>query len=114
MWVNISKLNDYNTNHTHPMSHFTGIFYVKCDDDSGNLHVSGYRHANDSQELNFRKSEIIHNHGMYQFVNFTPKEGRLLLFPACLSHSVYMNKSNCDRISIAFDILFQPKILKGD
>lgn len=109
MWINISKLNDYNSEHTHPMSHFTGIFYVKCSENCGNLKVSGYHHANEIQELHYRKSEIIHQYSMYPTVDFTPKEGRLLLFPPSLAHSVYMNTSKYDRISIAFDILFQPK-----
>lgn len=107
MWINISKYNDYNTEHTHPMAHFTGIFYVKCAEDCGDLCVNGYSNANDSQELLYRKPEIMHEYHMYPVTYFTPKEGRLLLFPTSLAHSVRMNKSNSDRISIAFDIVFK-------
>lgn len=109
MWINISKHNDYNADHTHPWSHFVGVFYVKTADDCGNISVSPNAHANDYQELLYRKEEICNQHLMHPTVDFIPKEGRLLLFPSSLSHLVRMNKSNSDRISISFDIVFTNK-----
>ena len=34
------------------------------------------------------------------------KEGRLVLFPAWLSHSVPVNVSDAERVSISFNIMF--------
>ena len=35
---------------------------------------------------------------------FTPKEGRILIFPSDLEHEVKENKSDEDRISYSFNI----------
>ena len=35
---------------------------------------------------------------------FTPKEGRILIFPSKLEHEVKENKSDEDRISYSFNI----------
>ena len=34
------------------------------------------------------------------------KDGRLIIFPAWLSHGVPANRSNRDRISVSFNIMF--------
>jgi uncharacterized protein (TIGR02466 family) len=109
MWIQISGKNHYNTDHTHPMSHYSGVFYVKCKDDdfkNGCLRVSDYSNAQEFQELLFRKIEIRDEFLMHPAFSYTAKEGKLLLFPSGLKHNVSMNQYDYDRISIAFDIMF--------
>ena len=36
----------------------------------------------------------------------TPSEGEFILFPSWLEHSVEMNKSDKERVSVAFNIFF--------
>jgi uncharacterized protein (TIGR02466 family) len=109
MWIQISGKNNYNTDHTHPMSHYSGVFYVKCKDNdlrNGCLRVSSYSNAQEFQELLFRKEEIRDEFMMHPSFSYPAKEGRLLLFPSGLNHNVSINQYDYDRISIAFDILF--------
>ena len=37
--------------------------------------------------------------------SFTPKEGKMLIFPSSLSHLVEKNESDEDRISYSFNII---------
>ena len=39
-------------------------------------------------------------------VTMDVKEGRLILFPAWLSHGVRPNRGNRDRISVSFNVMF--------
>jgi uncharacterized protein (TIGR02466 family) len=109
MWIQISGKNHYNTDHTHPMSHYSGVFYVKCVDNdfrNGCLRVSDYSSAQEFQELLFRKKEIKDEFLMYPSLSYNAEEGKLLLFPSSLHHNVSINEYDDDRVSIAFDIMF--------
>lgn len=107
IWINISGHNHYNTTHTHPMSHYTGVFYVKCPENCGNIIFNNGYNANDYQECLYRENEVMENNKIYPSCSYTPVEGRLILFPSCVPHLVEMNQSDSDRISISFDLLFR-------
>jgi len=107
LWINISGQNHYNVSHTHPMSHLTGVFYIKCLENCGNIEFISSSNANDIQELSYRKNKIKDDNLMYESMSFSPVEGRLLLFPSSLIHLVCLNKSNSDRMSISFDLVFK-------
>jgi uncharacterized protein (TIGR02466 family) len=100
MWVNINPTHSYNANHTHTHSFLSGVYYVQTGKKSG--------------DLRFRDSEkksILQNAEQYQRLYSTeicyrPKEKRVILFPAWLTHSVDINNGKKDRISISFDIGF--------
>ena len=38
IWANINNKEDYNISHTHPYSHYSGVYYVKVPKNSGNLY----------------------------------------------------------------------------
>jgi len=103
-WINISKQHDYNLTHTHPLSSLSGVYYIKCPQDCGNL-VFEQDH-NDTLDLSHRQYRIKHLKEMYPSYYFIPIEGRLLLFPSNLRHYVQPNKSCDDRISISFNLSF--------
>lgn len=105
MWINISNKYSYNVVHTHPFSHYTGVFYVKTAEKCGD--ISLYQNsATEYQETLFRRQEIRKDKKICPSIVYEPIEGRLLLFPSTLSHGVDMNRSDSDRISISFDIVF--------
>lgn len=108
IWINISGKNHYNIIHTHPFSHFSGVFYVKSTENCGEIafHIS----AMESQECFFRHPEIKKSKNILPNKTYFPKEGRMLLFPSLLSHGVNMNQSDSDRISISFDLVFSDYI----
>lgn len=103
-WINISGQNNFNLTHTHPLSSFSGVYYVKCPQDCGNLVFE--QDNNDTLDLPHRQDRIKDLSKMYSTYYFTPVEGRMLLFPSNLRHSVEPNKSCDDRISISFNLSF--------
>ena len=102
-WININSPSSYNSTHIHPTPGLSGVYYVSAPKNSGNI--------------------LFHNNSMMQFINGTyldtttenkntpdvikyePRTGRVIIFPAWLPHSVEINNSNEDRISIAFNFI---------
>lgn len=104
-WINISGNGSYNVPHTHPFCHYSGVFYVKSQDDCGNI-VFGQNSIYDSYDSLFRKQEFKDNHYYHPNIPYSPVEGRTILFPSNLSHQVGLNRSSSDRVSISFDLSF--------
>lgn len=108
LWFNINSKYSYNRSHIHAKSFFSGVYYVKVPENSGNLN---FRNPSNLQRLFV--NEI--NDCLNEINNFTaqnwviqPKNNMLVLFPSWLEHDVDQNLSDDDRISIAFNtrILF--------
>lgn len=98
-WININQPNTCNATHTHPTSLISGVFYVKCNDNSGSIKLE-----NDAHKQYFNGTFLNNSNKLnYLDITYTPKVNRLILFPSWLAHSVTVNKSNEDRISIAFN-----------
>lgn len=108
MWANINPKYGYNRNHIHPHVLWSGVYYVQAPPDSGRIFftdprpqalVAPPRYAPDVK----RKPEA------WSEVYFEPIDGRLVLFPAWLTHEVEPNLSDKDgaagdRISISFNL----------
>ena len=98
-WININNKGSYNLAHIHPQSLFSCIIYIKVPKNSGGilfwqnqisqLGMGGYSKHNNSYNFESIKYEAI--------------EKRVIIFPSYVSHSVEENKSDEDRISIAFN-----------
>jgi uncharacterized protein (TIGR02466 family) len=101
-WININKHKDYNIEHTHPFSIFSGSFYIKMPKNCGGiefLHPSELfsHHWSDENKSTF-------NSTVSSVWTYTPPEGTLLIFPSWLKHRVQPNESVEDRITLAFNI----------
>jgi uncharacterized protein (TIGR02466 family) len=103
-WININHPGCYNQVHSHSGAHLSGVYYAKVPENSGNLIM---RRGNDSFNLagiargvnNFNHTEC----------TVTPLPGLLVLFPAWSDHLIQINRSEEDRISIAFNISIADK-----
>ena len=103
-WININKPGDYNIKHVHPTNDLSGVLWIKCLKNSGNIvfdspNIFESFLENKSYNDDFKKSNCIDDSFHYY-----PNEGRMLVFPSHLSHHVQENKSNEDRISVSFNI----------
>ena len=109
MWIQISQKDSYNTIHNHPFSHYSGVFYVKSTNNynCGTINFYPYSDANNYQHLLFVNEKILEKYNMKPSISYIPVEGMTMLFPSELKHSVSTNNTNTDRISIAFDVLFE-------
>ena len=104
MWININKKGDYNVTHDHPLALISGVFWVKTPENCGSLVFQSPNSFAQALLLNHIDPEIAQQQHYDHSFSFTPKEGKMILFPANLLHLVEPNQSNEDRISIAFNL----------
>jgi uncharacterized protein (TIGR02466 family) len=108
-WLNVSK-NEYisiphNHNDTFGMM-FSGVYYVNTDNESSIEFVN----PNKAQEfVLFSKTVKNFNTFNSNTMTFQPKTGDLIIFPSWLTHYVIMKPNNKNRISIAFNTIFNKK-----
>ena len=99
-WANINRFKDYNTNHQHPLSHWSGVYYVSAPENSGNIHFFDPKVSRSMvPELPYVKN--LDNPSQATYLALKPKEGRFILFPSYIEHSVGPNLSDQPRISIS-------------
>jgi len=103
-WVNINPPKSFNTKHNHPATDLTGVLWIKCPDDSGNILFENPSVFHDFNTINFYNDKFKYMNKQYHSFDFQPVEGRILIFPAHLLHGVEENKSNEDRISVSFNL----------
>ena len=103
-WININKPGDYNIKHEHPTNNLSGVLWIKCLENSGDIVFDSPNNfesflENKSYDDDFKKSNFIDDS-----YHCYPTEGRMIVFPSHLQHHVQENKSNEDRISVSFNI----------
>lgn len=96
-WSNVCEPGRKHHEHIHPNSIVSGVFYFQINE---SLPPIEFRNPNThSFNLNIRKQNNFNSATFLLPLN----SGELILFPSNLSHSVPENKSNTNRISLAFN-----------
>ena len=103
-WININPPKSYNTSHTHPDAHFSGVMWIKIPKDSGDLRFDSPHEFSGYIEISSYLKDVQENTSAAPSFVITPEEGRMVTFPASLRHDVSQNKSDEDRISISYNI----------
>ena len=103
MWVNINYPKCYNRPHIHPNSLFSGVYFIKTPQKSGNLMVYDPR-PGVQMAMPSRKKEQLQSE-LWREIHYEPKAGRCIMFPSWLWHEVKPNQSNDIRISVSFNFL---------
>jgi len=103
MWANINYPGGYNRPHLHPNSLFSGVYWVKAPENSGNLLVYEPRPGAQCNMPNRKKGPLPSQ--LWREVNYVPKAGRAIMFPSWLWHEVRPNESDDIRISVSFNFL---------
>ena len=100
-WVNINPKGGLNTRHTHPNNFLSGTYYVQVPEGANRIVFDDPRpQAMTMLPRTRRYSKFIGNE-----VGVEVKAGRLVLFPAWLSHGVPANPDQLERISISFNVM---------
>ncbi len=103
MWANINYPGCFNRPHIHPNSLFSGVYFIKTPQKSGNLMVydprSGVQMAMPTRKEGKLPPEL------WREVHYEPVAGRCIMFPSWLWHEVKPNQSNDIRISVSFNFL---------
>ena len=101
-WININGKNNYNAKHDHQNAILSAVYYVEVlADNTGDLIL----HREDSSRYYLVKHVNPATHFSTQSYISKPTCGKLVLFPAWTKHSVEMNNSDTERISIAFNFV---------
>lgn len=110
-WINVNYRNNFNMMHTHPGAFLSGVFYIKCPENSGNIEfmnseydlIDAYAHANPSAH-NWWKNDKNNFSFFFEKSHILEVEsGVCYLFPAWKNHIVQPNNTDDPRISIAFN-----------
>jgi uncharacterized protein (TIGR02466 family) len=101
-WVNINPKGGLNTRHTHPNNFLSGVYYVQVPAGADRIVFDDPRAQAMAMLPRTRKySKFIGNE-----IGVEVKAGRLVLFPAWLSHGVPANPNELERISVSFNVMF--------
>jgi uncharacterized protein (TIGR02466 family) len=101
LWININPKCGFNRPHVHPGATFSGVYYVKCETNGSGI---VFQHPATNFQYHINPDTLIeYNQFVSATARYTPNEGDLYIFPAYLVHYVEPNRSNDDRISIAFN-----------
>jgi len=103
MWANINYKDGYNKPHVHPNTLFSGVYYIKTSPNCGKLVCIDPRPGIQTVMPTRVKGKPPKD--LWREVHLDPIEGRIIIFPAWLWHSVEPNQSNDIRISVSFNFI---------
>lgn len=101
-WANFNPVGGLNSAHTHPNNYLSGVYYVRTPRPADVIEFTDPRPAAVAGLA--RAKELNRFNGNRMSVQVHP--GRLIIFPAWLSHSVPPNRSGEERVSVSFNAMF--------
>lgn len=102
-WANISAVGAAHKPHTHPNNFLSGVYYLQAD--AGATHITFDDPRPQTNIMSPVTREITaENAGQ---IHLGIQAGMLVMFPAWLAHSVPVNSSDRERISVAFNVMFK-------
>ncbi len=101
-WANYNPVGSLNSAHTHPNNYLSGVYYVQTPGGADSIEFTDPRAA--AVAMMPRTRQLNRFNGNRMTVQVKP--GRLVVFPAWLSHGVPVNRTNQERMSIAFNAMF--------
>jgi uncharacterized protein (TIGR02466 family) len=107
VWANVAAPDDIVIPHQHPEAIFSCVYYVKGDENSGNIE---FVNPNNAHARTITPKHIAHyNSFTGNTFQAEPIPGKLLIFPSWLYHYVFPNTGTTERISIAFNTQFEKR-----
>ena len=103
-WININPPEAFNLKHNHPTSDLSGVLWLKCQKDCGNIVFESPRSFATHREIDSYTEDFKKDNNYFHSFYFNPVAGRLIVFPSHLEHHVDFNQSQEDRISVSFNI----------
>ena len=105
-WANLSGKSDYHELHDHPGAHWSGVYYVK-DVPTDPEHPSAGRLELLDPRLGVNMVPLAGSR-LNQRMLFQPQAGLMICFPSWLKHFVHPMRQEAERISISFNMRFEP------
>ena len=99
MWININPPGSFNLIHCHLGANYSGVLYLKSEENMGNIYFSRLPNMEEVYD-HMCMSGMDIDKFLLEYPSLT---GKLYLFSPFIFHSVGVNNSNTDRISISFN-----------
>ena len=103
MWANVNPPGGMNRAHQHPNSLWSGVYYIKATENSGDLKIDDPRNCASMIRPKQKQDKLPTR--LYRETHYKPITGRCIMFPSWLMHCVDPNESNDIRISVSFNFL---------
>ena len=108
MWSIINAPGSFNNAHIHPGSHWSGVYYIQTPKNAGDIEFTDPRTPYVMNQPSFEPGKKRSKENWTK-VRFTPKAGRMLIFPSWLYHAVDPNLSELEgadgeRVIISFNM----------
>lgn len=108
MWSIINQPGSTNKAHIHPQSHWSGVYYVHAPEYSGEIEFIDPRTSNVMNQPSFQPGQKRLRESWTK-VSYTPRAGKMLIFPSWLYHGVEPNLSDKtdragDRVIVSFNL----------
>jgi uncharacterized protein (TIGR02466 family) len=117
-WLNNHKQNDYAQPHCHKNSIFSGVYYLSLPKEINKCGClsfeKGYFNNIGVAPSTFHFEFEEHNNITADTYKIIPQNGMIVIFPSHLYHSVDVNDTNDDRISLAFNFFAKGLIGKEE
>ena len=101
-WANVNAPGAAHRAHSHPNNFLSGVYYVKTQDGADTINFHDPR--NQTAIIRPPVAELTADNTDQVVVNVA--DGTLLVFPSWLHHSVDPNRSDEERISVSFNMMF--------
>ena len=102
-WAVRHNKGDWSQAHHHTNSVFSGVYYVKTNDTSGNLVFTRTHDTVSTTTFDFPYTNF--NELNSKSFGITPQTGEVVMFPSHLMHSVDPNRSDTVRYAVAFNFV---------
>jgi hypothetical protein len=99
-WININPPGAYNVRHNHPRTVLACTLYLQTPKDSGDIVF-----YNPNPAALFANYSNKRDHYNFSEFRITPTPGMFVALPGWLDHSVDVNDSDTDRISISMNVV---------
>jgi uncharacterized protein (TIGR02466 family) len=99
-WINSNNKNDYNLLHNHNDCNISGVYYIKVPENSGRIVFQN----GDLCKMNSKNQYYFDDANFYSRYFVSVKQYDLILFSSDIFHYVEPNRSDEERISVAFNL----------
>jgi uncharacterized protein (TIGR02466 family) len=103
-WLQINQPGSLFNRHDHYGAIVSGVFYLEVPENSGNLKFHNPLEPRRASDVFFDRIRKEENQYNYDFIEYVPKVGEMIMFESWLQHSVEINKADKDRLSVSYNV----------
>jgi|TARA_B110000285_G_scaffold25905_2_gene24988 uncharacterized protein (TIGR02466 family) len=103
-WLQLNQPGSLFNRHDHYGAIVSGVFYLEVPKNGGKLKFHNPLEARRATDVFFDRIRKEENQYNYDYIEYDPKAGELIMFESWLQHSVEINNSNQDRLSVSFNV----------